>query len=279
MTVLLQISDTHFGTEQPPVVAALLALAAQQRPDLVVLSGDVTQRARPAQFRAAHGFVRQLGIPLVAVPGNHDIPLYDLFTRLVRPYARFRSVFGNDIEPVHGAGDLLVVCVKTTRRYRHVNGEVSSEQVERVAARLAKATARQLRIVVVHQPVAVLRESDAHDLLRGCGAALKAWSAAGCDLVLGGHIHLPYVIELHQPTGSIWAVQAGTALSSRVRGGIGNSINILRWNGAAAERCCAVERWDFTPDRQTFMHVMTTEARLGALAAPTFEGQGSASAT
>jgi hypothetical protein len=78
MSVLLQISDTHFGTEQPPVVEALLALAAQQRPDLVVLSGDITQRARPAQFRAAKAFVDRLGAPVLAVPGNHDIALFDL---------------------------------------------------------------------------------------------------------------------------------------------------------------------------------------------------------
>lgn len=82
MSVLLQISDPHFGTEQPPVVEALAALARQQRPDLLVLSGDITQRARPAQFQAARSFMDRLGAPLLAVPGNHDIPLFSLWTRL-----------------------------------------------------------------------------------------------------------------------------------------------------------------------------------------------------
>lgn len=115
MSVLLHIADTHFGTEQPPVVEALVALAAQQRPDLVVLAGDITQRARPAQFRAAKAFVDRLGAPVLAVPGNHDIALFDLWARLTRPYARYAEVFGADLEPVHASADLLVVGVNTTR--------------------------------------------------------------------------------------------------------------------------------------------------------------------
>ena len=101
MSVLLQISDTHFGTEQPPVVAALLALARQQAPELVVLSGDITQRARPAQFKAAWIFTEQLAAPLLAIPGNHDIPLFDLWARLRHPYARHCAAFGADLEPAH----------------------------------------------------------------------------------------------------------------------------------------------------------------------------------
>ena len=85
MSVLLQISDPHFGTEQAPVVAALEALAAQQQPDLLVLSGDITQRARPAQFRAARALMERLGAPLLAIPGNHDIHLFNLWARLRHP--------------------------------------------------------------------------------------------------------------------------------------------------------------------------------------------------
>lgn len=133
MSVLLQISDTHFGTEQPPVLEALVALAAQQRPDLVVLSGDITQRARPSQFRAAKAFVDRLGAPFLAVPGNHDIALFDLWSRLTRPYARYTKVFGTNLEPVYASPDLLVIGVNTTRAWRHKNGEVSTGQIYRVA--------------------------------------------------------------------------------------------------------------------------------------------------
>jgi predicted MPP superfamily phosphohydrolase len=115
LSVLLQISDTHFGTEQPQVVEALLALAAQQQPDVVVLSGDITQRARAAQFSAAKAFVDQLDAPVLAVPGNHDIALFDLWSRLTQPYARYVEAFGTELEPVHMSQELLVVGVNTAR--------------------------------------------------------------------------------------------------------------------------------------------------------------------
>ena len=244
---------------------ALLQLVEQQQPELVVLSGDVTQRARPEQFRAAKAALDRLGRPVLVIPGNHDIPLYDVFTRLVRPYARFRAAFGDVLEPVHASDEFLVITVKTTRRWRHTNGVVSDAQIERVAERLQRATQQQLRIVVVHQPVAVQREADAHDRLRNCDRALQRWAQAGCDLVLGGHIHLPYVIELPNLARPIWAVQAGTALSSRVRGGIPNSVNILRW-GAAARRSrhCSIERWDYAGDSCTFVRISSTDVNPGA---------------
>ena len=253
MTVLLQISDPHFGTEQLPVVEALVALSRRQRPDLVVLSGDITQRARPDQFRSARAFVDRLQVEVLAIPGNHDIPLFDLGTRLFQPYARHCAAFGHALEPVHSRADLLVVCVNTTRWYRHTNGEVSNEQIAHVAARLKSAEPEQLRVVVVHQPVAVPRLEDVHDLLRGHAEAIRRWAAAGCDLVLGGHIHLPYVVELPNLGRRMWAVQAGTAVSSRVRGGIPNSVNLLRWTVGSAERRCAIEQWDYDRDSGTFV--------------------------
>ncbi len=261
MTVLLQISDPHFGTEQAPVVEALVALARQQRPDLLVLSGDITQRARPAQFRAARAFMDRLGAPVLAVPGNHDLPLFDLWTRLRRPYARHIVAFGTDLEPVHSSPDLLVVCVNTTRVWRHKQGEVSAHQIDRVARTLAGAGAAQLRVVVVHQPVAVTRAEDVPNRLRGHAAALRRWAAAGADLVMGGHIHLPYVMALHGLARPMWAVQAGTAVSSRVRKGVPNSVNLLRWGTGSSSGRCLIEQWDFTAANQAFVRAEVTAVR------------------
>ena len=229
MSLLLQVSDTHFGTEQPAVVDALVALAAQLKPTLTVLSGDITQRARPAQFQAARDFVSRLGVPVIAIPGNHDIPLFNLLARLRAPYARHQAVFGNDLEPAHSSHDLLVLCVNTTRAYRHKHGEVSSAQIEQIEAQLSRATAQQLRIVVAHQPMAVQRPEDAVHLVRGHAQALQRWASAGADIVLGGHIHLPYVQALNNLAQPMWVVQAGTAVSSRVRRGVPNSVNVLSW--------------------------------------------------
>ena len=270
MSVLLQISDTHFGTEQPLVLEALVALAAQQRPDLVVLSGDITQRARPSQFRAAKAFVDRLGAPFLAIPGNHDIALFDLWSRLTRPYARYAKAFGANLEPVHASPDLLVIGVNTTRAWRHKNGEVSSAQIDRVAKLLSAASPQQLRLVVVHQPAAVAQVDERCNLLRGHDAALQAWSAAGADLVLGGHIHLPYTLALHGLPRRLWVLQAGTAVSARTRPEAPNSVNILRWcealgtHGDLAQaragkaESCLIEQWDFAPEDQSFVCAAVT---------------------
>jgi 3',5'-cyclic AMP phosphodiesterase CpdA len=260
MSLILHISDTHFGTEQAPVVEALIALAAQQRPCLIVLSGDITQRARAAQFRAARGFTGRLGAPLIAIPGNHDIPLFDVWTRFTRPYARHRAAFGEALEPLHDAEDVLVLGVNTTRIWRHVHGELSSQQIERVAQRLARARAAQLRIVVVHQPIAVIRDEDRVNQLRGHAHALPRWAAAGADLVLGGHIHLPYVKPLPGLVRPLVVVQAGTAVSHRVRPGAPNSVNLLRWQAATAS--CVVEQWDFDAQLRAFVRVRETAVQV-----------------
>lgn len=258
MTLLLQISDPHFGTEQPPVVEALLRLANTLRPDLVVMSGDITQRARRAQFSAARAFVDKFGsTPFIVVPGNHDIPLFNLFARVAHPYANHRRVFGQDLEPVFESAALLVIGVNTTRAYRHKDGEVSAEQIERVARRLERATPQQLRVVVTHQPVVAARADDNKNLLHGRERAVQRWAKTGADLILGGHIHLPYVLPLHAAYKDLarhmWAVQAGTSLSSRVRGTVPNSVNVIDYDASVAgERRAAIARWDFNRAHGSF---------------------------
>lgn len=266
MSLLLQMSDPHFGTEQAPVVEALSALVARERPEVLVLSGDITQRARPAQFAAAARFVEQLGVPhVLTLPGNHDISLFNPFVRLLQPYARYERAFGSSSEPELDSPELLVIGVDTTRRYRHVDGEISAQQIERVARRLEQASRAQIRIVVTHQPVDVPRTTDEHNLLHGRDAAVRAWTQAGADILMGGHIHLPYVLSLSQRypgmTRAAWCVQAGTALSSRVRPGAPNSVNLLRSGDAEASAAprCVVERWDYDVTRSAFARVNATD--------------------
>jgi 3',5'-cyclic AMP phosphodiesterase CpdA len=270
MSVLLHISDTHFGTEQPPVVAALEELARERLPDVLVFSGDITQRARREQFAAGRRLCERLGIArMLVLPGNHDIPLLDMLSRAVRPYRNYLEAFGPRLETMLQTDDFLVVGVNTTRAGRHKNGEVSADQVDRVARDLQVARPRQLRIVVTHQPADVIRPEDEHDRLRGAEAALQAWSRAGADLVLGGHIHLPYVMDLRarpQPTPRpMWCVQAGTAVSSRLRHGTCNSVNLIHWNAVPAgqPRSCAVERCDYQPKTGWFETAKMERLALG----------------
>ena len=129
-----------------------------------------------------------------------------------------------------------------------------------MARLLAGARAEQLRVVVVHQPVAVTRAEDVPNLLRGHAGALQRWAAAGADLVMGGHIHLPYVMVLPGLARPMWAVQAGTAVSSRVRRGVPNSVNLLRWGAPdSSPGCCLIEQWDFSAARHAFARAEVTE--------------------
>lgn len=254
---LLQISDPHFGTEQPRVVEALLQLARAVDPDVVVLSGDITQRARNRQFRSARAFLdRMQPRALVAIPGNHDIPLFNIPARVLAPYANYSRAFGADLEPEFESADLMVIGVNTTRPRRHKDGELSPQQIERVASRSQRAPRTQVRIVVVHQPVLAIRDSDESNLLVGHREAIPRWAASGVDIVMGGHIHLPYVRSLRTTFPAlprdIWTVQAGTSVSSRIRDGVANSINVLHCDGASDRRRCAVERWDFDAARDRF---------------------------
>jgi 3',5'-cyclic AMP phosphodiesterase CpdA len=250
MTVLLQVSDPHFGTERPAVVEALVALAQTAKPQVLLLSGDITQRATRAQFAAARAFVERLHVPhCVAVPGNHDIPLWHLPLRLLRPYARYEAAFGADLEPTLDLDDVLVLAVNTTRWWRHEDGQLAPAQIELVARRLAQARPGQRRLVMVHQPLAVTRPEDAKNVLHGHAAALAAWGAAGVDLIVGGHIHLPFVLPLN---GGGWAVQAGTAVSHRVRGETPNSVNLIHVEARATERA-VVERWDHDAGQGAFV--------------------------
>ncbi|KXJ65078.1 DNA repair exonuclease [Achromobacter xylosoxidans] len=263
MTRILHLSDTHFGTERKAVIEAVLDLARQLSPDLVVLSGDITQRARRSQFAAARRFIERLALPVLAVPGNHDIPLFNVFLRVLNPYGNYKRALGPILEPVFENDGVLAIGVNTTRPRRHKDGEISDAQITRVAQRLRQARPGQLRIVVAHHPVRAKVESDLSNLLIGRERALAAWAQAGVDLVLGGHIHLPYVLPLTAPTGPAgWIVQAGTTCSHRVRGTVPNSLGVITRTEEDGQQVCHVERWDYAAGANAFAPVDKTLVSL-----------------
>ena len=170
------------------------------------------------------------------------------------------------------SAEWLVIAVNTTRWWRHADGEVSPAQIERVAARLAGASPSQLRVVVTHQPVMVTRQEDMPNRLHGREAAVARWCAAGADLILGGHIHLPFVRSLHGAYAgcprTAWAVQAGTAVSSRVRAGHPNSVNVLRLGAPEDGRACQAERWDHSAADKSFVCAKVLQLPLASAGAP-----------
>ncbi len=267
MSLLLHVSDTHFGRVRPEVVLALERLIDERRPDIVVHSGDVTQRAMRSEFRAARELMdRHAGARWLVIPGNHDVPLWNPLGRLFRPYAGFEAELGRQVESEIELPDALVLGVNTTRRWRRKHGEVSKAQVERVSARLRRASPKQLRVVVTHQPVHVVAARDEVNRLRGAERAVAEWSKAGADLLLGGHIHLPYVRSLpaapREGARQVWVVQAGTAVSSRVRGRRPNSLYLIHYAGG---RECTVERWDFNESARAFEATERFELALGSV--------------
>lgn len=266
--VLLHISDPHFGTQQSRVVQALQALEGEQSPNLVLVSGDITQRATAPQFAEAKAFLGSLSAPTLVIPGNHDIPLFALGERLLDPYRRYRATFGAKLDQIVELPECMAISLNTTRWYRHEDGEVSPTQIRWVQANLQRANPGQLRLVVVHQPVAVTLPCDLSNRLHGRDTAVPRWAEAGADLVLGGHIHLPFVRSLHEEFGGcarkMWAVQAGTALSTRVRSGAPNSVNLIRYASADSPRRCIVEQWDFKADASRFALVHTHALGLSA---------------
>ncbi len=247
MSVLLHISDPHFGTEQPEVVEALVDLEHRLAPWLVVLTGDVTQRARRSQFAAAAAFLARLHAPVLAVPGNHDMPLFNLPARLFQPYAGYARAFGHERAPTRAGEDFHVIGVDSTDPARHKDGHLSAVEVERVASALRMAPASCVRVVALHHPVHAITPDDEANVVHGHEHAVRTWAEAGADLILGGHIHLPYVRPLRERfadlSRDVWTVQAGTAVSQRTRGGIPNSVNVLR-HDAAFGGGCDLERWD-----------------------------------
>jgi hypothetical protein len=205
------------------------------------------------------------------VPGNHDIPLFNLVARLLYPYANHQRVFGRTLEPVFASPDLLVIGVNTTRPSRHIGGEVSAAQIQRVVQRLRRATHEQLRIVVTHQPVHVPRLEEEKDVLHGHRDAIPEWANAGVDLLMGGHIHLPYVRPLNERFNDLphpgWVVQAGTAVSTRVRYDAPNSLNLIRYSATDRPQRCVVERWDHRAAVRRFEPVACTEIPLDRVSA------------
>lgn len=272
MSCLLHLSDPHFGTEQGEVVDALLGLADALAPELVVLSGDITQRATPAQFDAAKQFCARLpqASSLLVTPGNHDIPLFDLYARSCKPYARFEHAFPAGPAPCYAGPGFHVVGVKTTRRWRHTHGQIDRAQWEGVTRffKLHDTRPRAMRIVVTHQPVHVPEPGERHNRLRGAAPALVYWSHHGVDAVLGGHIHLPYVVPLHAPVpglcAPLYAIQAGTAVSNRTRAGQPNSVNVIRYDRTCDVRQASVERWDYQALARRFERVQTHALGLAA---------------
>jgi len=246
---LMHLSDLHFGAHDPLVCAAVQRLAHRLRVDVVVVSGDLTQRATRQQFALAHDFVRGLGVDeRVVLAGNHDLPLFAWWLRWGRAYQRFASQFGAQLEPQRQVGPFWIVGVNTTRPWRHERGTLSAAQVTRVAEDLRSAPAQAWRIVVSHHPLVARSAEDRSHRPHGADAAVQRWRDAGAHMLLSGHVHHPALL---QPLPGLWSMQAGTAVSRRLRSGQPNSLVVLQTQSGPTGSLGRqyphrfAQRWDF----------------------------------
>jgi 3',5'-cyclic AMP phosphodiesterase CpdA len=194
---LLHISDLHVGTRESPLVErALEELIERLEPELVIASGDLTHRGRPEQHAEAATFLRSLGLPVLAIPGNHDIP-YTFPARFTRTFDEFERHW-ETTEPVFSSKTLYVIGLNSVRPWRHQSGGIREEQLRRAAKLLAEAPAGSLRVVAMHhQMIGAPWRSRKKPVARR-SHVLAALVDAGAELILGGHIHQASVAERHE---------------------------------------------------------------------------------
>jgi 3',5'-cyclic AMP phosphodiesterase CpdA len=251
MRRVVHISDLHFGRARPELLDPLVDCIAEAAPDLVIVSGDFTQRARQAQFKAARGFLDRLTAPWLAVPGNHDVPLYNLPVRLLHPYRGYRRWISNDLEPLFSDDEIAVVAVNTVDPRAWQRGKIGKSAIRRARARLGPPDPSRMRIVVVHHPFSHL-PNEPKELMDGAEEGIAALTEARVDIVLSGHLHAWRVepVATRLEGSHTIQVQAGTGLSTRQRGEE-NDFNLLTINGTRL----IVERFAAADNEPAFVPV------------------------
>jgi 3',5'-cyclic AMP phosphodiesterase CpdA len=225
----VHLSDLHFGRVDHALLDPLRSRLRALQPDLVVVSGDLTQRAKPAEFVEARRFLDTLPTPLLAVPGNHDVPLYNVAQRFLWPLDKYRRYISPDLEPAYIDAEIAVVGVNTTRSNVFKGGRVNREQIDRVREILCPLPKPIVKIVFTHHPFDLPPGHASRELVGRARKAMQMFASCGADILLSGHLHESHASDtrLRYRIDDFVAlvVQAGTATSTR---GEANSFNVLR---------------------------------------------------
>jgi len=231
MRTLVHLSDLHFGRVDEQLIGPLIAAVTEANPDLVAVSGDLTQRARSHQFREARAFLDSLPQPQIVVPGNHDVPLHNVLSRFARPLDKYRRHITDNLQPVYLDDEIVVVGVNTARSLTIKGGRINEDQVANIREQLCRSDDKLVKAVVTHHPFDLPEGYSDRDLVGRSRMAMTGLADCGADLFLAGHLHVShtghtarrYNIRGH----SALVVQAGTASSTRGRGEA-NSFNVIR---------------------------------------------------
>ena len=219
---LAHLSDLHWGKSWLPGAAdALHTHFKTHRPDLILVSGDLTQRAKARDFHPARRFFDDLGIPWLAVPGNHDVPLYPVHLRLFAPYLHYRKHFHPDLEPSFMDSDIAVFGLCSAHGLTATEGRLGRRQIARLERRLLRSSPSQFTVLVVHHPLVHADPADRDRTLWGAPLLLQLMARLKVDLVVSGHYHHRMIVNLrdHYPRlpHPVWQIFSPTTLSARGR--------------------------------------------------------------
>ena len=261
MRAIAHISDLHFGRLDFATLPALAASIIEAKPDVVVVSGDLTQRARASEFADARRFLDTLPMPQIVVPGNHDVPLYDAVSRWLSPLGKYRRYICADLEPFYADDEIAVVGINTARSLTFKNGRINARQVESSCARLTACPNDTTRILVTHHPFDV---ADAPSGRVGrADMAMAGFANCRIDMILTGHLHASGIgdssVRYKIPGYTALLVQAGTATSSRRRGEW-NAWNLIRIARPHVSIDCLI----FEPGKGAFAVSKTERFQFGA---------------
>jgi 3',5'-cyclic AMP phosphodiesterase CpdA len=265
MARIAHLSDVHFGAHDPAVVAGAEAWLAEKRPDLVVISGDFTQRARVAQYREAGAFLDRLeaaGLKTLGVPGNHDVPLYDVVRRFARPLHRYRRYIDEDLCPWFENDRLAVLGINTARSLTIKDGRIDRQQMDLIRERFRGVPEGKTKVLVTHHPLFAMPivEEGLSKVVGRQEDAIKAVCDAGVHILLAGHFHRSYSSDARKMVknaGPALVIQAGTATSTRLRAGEAQSFNLITTERNDAIDLRVVE-WDGTAFHRTASHACFT---------------------
>lgn len=263
MARIAHLSDIHFGANDPKIVDAATAWLEERRPDLVIISGDFTQRARVTQFKAASAWLNRLkaaGLRTLVVPGNHDIPLYDVIRRFAAPLDRYKRYIASELCPFYEDREVAILGINTARSLTIKDGRINHDQMDMVRRRFADVAADKTRILVTHHPLFAMPIGKGGELSEAVGQhddAILAAKEAGVHLALAGHFHRTYAEsarKMVEHAGGALVIQAGTATSTRLRNDEPQSFNwlhvrrnnevelqVIVWDGAAFRRASHVD--------------------------------------
>lgn len=231
MRTVVHLSDLHFGRLNHATVRPLTDFVNDVKPDLVAVSGDLTQRARVYEFEEARAFLDSLPRPQIVVPGNHDLALYNPISRFLRPLGMYRRYVNENLEPVYSDEELAAMGLNTARILAVQGGRINMMQVARIRRWLCPFPVDTIKMLVTHHPFDLPQGERRRRLVGRADRVMRALAGCGADIFLSGHLHLGLIglstVRYEVAGLSALIVQAGTATSTRGRGEV-NSFNILR---------------------------------------------------